>query len=120
MMREIKFRQPVFHNGDFIRFHYWGFIGDGSFVGAIPPLRKAQKDSQQFTNLRDSKGTEIYEGDIINMSEPQYHWSQNKAVYWLEDRFTIGQHAPLTGIRNYTHFEVIGNVYENPDLLKGE
>lgn len=69
IMRPIKFR--VFING---KFYYWG-IEPGSttwWLQAPPPsnismaeLDQALQNSQQFTGLLDSEGTEIYEGDIL-------------------------------------------------------
>jgi uncharacterized phage protein (TIGR01671 family) len=61
-MREIKFRQPLFSNGKFNQWLNWGYV-DGGFVS--PANGDLERLSQQFTGLKDKKGREIYEGDII-------------------------------------------------------
>jgi len=78
-----------------------------------------------FTGLLDRKGKEIYEGDIVKM-HGYYGW-KNKEIKWNEKYccYQMGEkHAHgmgdgggeprlLTG-----QIEVIGNIYENPDLLE--
>lgn len=83
----------------------------------------------QFTGLKDKNGKEIYEEDIVKWSswrigtwkqhfEENYHY-QNKIVIWSNKRgsWILGndEHWNL-GI--YDNVEVIGNIYENPELLK--
>lgn len=87
----------------------------------------------QYTGLHDKNGKEIYEGDIVlldcyNYEEPAFD-GEFKVIYddingmWLlidlenKDRgFTFGE------IRSYykAEIEVIGNIYDNPELLGGE
>ena len=69
----------------------------------------------QFTGLLDKNGKEIYEGDIVKLSEPKDKWSQICKVEWKDFAFQI-DNAPLSGILNYTKYEVVGNIYENPEL----
>lgn len=65
-MREIKFRQPILDGeGNFIRWHYWGFVSSGKFVGVIPPINEAQKNSLRYIGLLDRDNMEIYEADYV-------------------------------------------------------
>lgn len=81
----------------------------------------------QFTRLKDKNGKEIYEGDVFN-----HGFFRKVIVVWNENicAFQYAYHAigKGTGIGGritgtlYKHesesrYEVIGNVYENPELL---
>lgn len=120
-MRNFKFRawdkhskkMIIPHNGDFIKWHSMSNYKDCLEVN-------------QFSGIKDKKNKEIYEGDIIKVDDnydvygmvagetyqvyfdfggfrlkPKIH--KNAKGYWLEEGDGI---------------EVIGNIYENKELLK--
>jgi uncharacterized phage protein (TIGR01671 family) len=67
----------------------------------------------QFTGLHDKNGKEIYEGDIIR------HKDMVKPYHVIYDGH---QFTPNDGFRSLSypkHWEVIGNIHDNPELLKG-
>ncbi len=69
----------------------------------------------QYTGLRDKNGKEIYEGDIIRRDVGPYF--ENFAIEWTED--ICGEYGCIGwNLTNHTAYcEVIGNIYENPELL---
>lgn len=120
-MREIKFRQACFHNGKFHHFHYWGFIS-GAFVGVdtgYTSLEHAHNNSQQFTGLRDKAGVEIYEGDILCLNGDERFVEK----IWFDDKaamFCFGDLSVFEFFQVTDESEVIGNIYENPELLEAK
>lgn len=102
MKREIKFRawddgamfvQPI--AGNYAMSRFVGFLGDGAIL-------------MQYTGLKDKNGVEIYEGDILKGGIYKVY-----VVEWDYGNTTFG----LNEYSVRKAFEVIGNIYENKDLL---
>lgn len=85
----------------------------------------------QYTGLKDKNGKEIYLGDILQTSNLTDHsidiWDKNvhglTICQELDDRlgFTFSNWHPKydeDSVYDFRYIEVIGNIYENPELLK--
>lgn len=77
----------------------------------------------QFTGLQDSNGSDIYEGDILRKNDTNEIYE----ILWDEDYLTFAyrkigssqNYALYTIARLLKHSTIIGNIYDNPELLKG-
>lgn len=113
-MREIKFR--AYHN--FMkRMFSWEEIGEldsNKNLSLWNLLNNLCKDivPMQYTGLTDKNGKEIYEGDVVRVGE-----IPNKQKVFVEDIRKI-QDILFENKERKIFLEIIGNRFENPELLK--
>jgi hypothetical protein len=106
-MREIKFRAWNKKNKQMVDSDCFDYFW-------IMNPRPELFEIMQFTGVKDKNGKEIYEGDIIEQTF--YGDDASKMILVVED---IRQ---LDNIRcgSSKENEIIGNIYENPELIKKE
>ena len=102
-MREIKFRAWNGHNMELP-------IYDVS-------TQYGNKKLMQHTGLKDKNGRGIYEGDIVKGEYRTYVIEYYGAAFRLK---TADDSSPdlLPVLENSSRIEVIGNIYENPELVE--
>lgn len=130
-MREIKFRGKEINTCEWV----FGFYTQGSFINpntgkeTIRHIIHADflydvvpETIGQYTGLKDKDGKEIYEGDIISINDRPfgyikwnpdgYFYIHTSTICEYQDCIAVGQM-----IKKYP-VEEVGNIYDNPDLLK--
>lgn len=79
----------------------------------------------QYTGLTDKNGKRIFEGDVCKNTKTgkivSVQWHGTMAGYVWSKRKENNQHLFDFGelFRVYDKYEVIGNIHDNPELLKG-
>lgn len=115
-MRDIKFRA---WNEVLEKMYSWNeFLNTNMKQTFIAPESTAMI-LMQYTGLKDKNGKEIYEGDIVKAKFFEKHIT-GKIEFALGAFFVTGSEVSDNQMFIFNDFEVIGNIYNNPELLKGE
>lgn len=125
-MREILFRGKRVDNGEWVQGYIcrYGWIGKEKdyiipdYASALYTAKIDPETVGQYTGLTDKNGRKIFEGDIVwnsyNEDYGKVEWDNDTARFIITcSKFTVNFNS-VWG----EELEIVGNVYDNPELLK--
>lgn len=123
-MREIKFRAWHEH-GKRMVYGPSDDIVNPSWVLAMCSANNIEP--MQYTGLKDHNGKDIYEGDIVTARKESNTAEFTGYVHYVNSQYFVNYigyesyYQTLIYLHGFEYkpIEVIGNIYENPELLKG-
>ena len=130
MKREILFRGKRVDNGKWV---YGNLIGNDAIVGEIVEFDEDYFTTEfwykvdpetvgMFTGMEDSLTLRIFEGDIVRYTRETLNGTESTVheVYFDTELFQFGlkNSNELFNFQFSNEFEVIGNAYDNPELIK--
>lgn len=125
MNRVIKFRAWNFRKKEFVKDEYLltdSVNGLMKIAGVTYKRDPNDMDDEvgitQFTGLHDKNNKEIYEGDLVKCLSG----TLNAEVVWFNGAWCLDTHNESTKnnpleMYYFSECEVIGNIYENPELI---
>jgi hypothetical protein len=116
-MREIKFRIFDTSSGYFVSDTWYAISSLGELISAhsgdsIEHSRLTSLVITQYTGLKDKNGKEIYDRDILLRDSGIYEVVQWRVCGWVTNSMALWELIDKYPI------EVIGNIFENPELLQ--
>jgi uncharacterized phage protein (TIGR01671 family) len=138
MNRPIKFRVWDKITNQYLQelgIYYWHIpysldgeeiTGEANLVGLSELLKHDNFVTQQYTGLTDINDKEIYEGDIVQYNQNSSYDNMDFIAKWSDDKlgfiFQSNSGEQLVNqtphLNRFKHLEVVGNIFENPELLK--
>lgn len=140
-MREILFKAKRIDNGKWIEGSLIDLDIDSGYCYIVPPYKQAStlpigflitdgmklvipETLCQFTGLCDRYGNKIWENDILHLdkSYPEdvtYETIEWGVAGWVTHETNSVDRQPLDEF-DLEHYEVVGNIFDNPELLQEE
>lgn len=80
---------------------------------------KHEAEIMQYTGIKDKNGKEIYEGDVVRFRNKYISKVEHLNTQGFMIRFKLaGIYHCINIFSTYSDIEIIGNIYENEDLLE--
>ena len=125
-MRKILFRGKRKDNGEWVEGNvaYYCNYPDAVFITKryIYPTKTyivAPETVGQFTGFTDKSGTKIFEGDIVRYGDTIHEvvFEQRNGTAYFGLVYSESETLPFGHYQDLRQIEVIGNIYDNPELL---
>lgn len=114
-MREIKFRAWDKLNKEMFNVESINFQESRVYKDTVSYRKFNDIELMEYTGLKDMRGKGIYERDILFESFGEEYFK----VVFEDGSFTVETEEYSLSLSEYAHIcEVVGNIYENPELIK--
>ena len=126
-MREILFRGKRKDKGKWVEGYYGEYYNGKENVSCISIPKETISGSLrydvipetvgQYTGLTDENGVKVFEGDILHAAQGDFvvRWSESICSFVAGEKERM---RPCMNSGTVKCYEVIGNIYDNPELIK--